>query len=628
MEEKVALALGNHPIFMDGDDAGVEQCEVLHFKAGERILHGSQQRKGLYLVIDGLAEIYVESERNQRDEVLELVKPGGVFGFSSLYGYLVDGVESTLDVTVSVRASEDSNIVIIPLEVMKERFSSTKVKDYLFQQTTARLRDVYGSLAEQVALSEDYGDRETIVLRVHDVMSQALVTCPKDATIQEAGAIMATNRVSSVLVMDEEKLLGIATERDLVERVIAAGRSLTVKIQDVMTEQPFTISRDSYYYEALSALILKGVKHLPVMDGQQVCGMVALSDLLRKKNEGIMKTLNSIENADAEKLPAIKDAIYAVLETLLKEKVPCADLLDTITKLYDRLIARAVRLSVEDVRRITGWEPPCRFNLYTMGSSGRREQFILTDQDHFLVYEDHRASEYFKMLGKLIVKYMELAGYERCQGLMMSSEADWRGSVDEWERRVREWGTRSSEEDLLNAINFFSYRLVYGNEELHQRFDQAMGNIIKHHQMFLYRLAEVERGRPVVMLNQPILSMFRLGKKRIDMKKQILFPYHHGLQIFSMVHGIYSGTPFERLDALVRSGVLEESYASDMKEAMGFVLSLYVRQKWKEFKEGGELSSVLVIHTLSTWEREELFTSMKLLKELQSKVFFHFRMKI
>ena len=623
--------MGDHPIFRDADDevlmALSGSCAIRTYEPMDVILYPHEERKGLLTVLAGNAEVCVE------DEVLEIVRPGEMIGFSSLHRLFESesGFAPANDAQVEVRALEKVQALFIPFDAIAIRWSDPSVREYLLLQITERLMDVYGSLAEQVSLSRRFGDREALVLRVQDLMAKNIVYCEPDTPVREAAARMTEYRVSSIIVSEGKSLKGIITERDIVGKVVAGNRSLDAPASEIMTPEPYTISRFSYYYDAFTTLLLKGVKHLPVVDREQVCGMISLSDLLNKKNEGMMKTIQTIEEADEESLPRVKDAIYAVFETLLDSKVPAAEILTTVTKLYDRLIKRAAEIAVSDVERATGKKPPLQFGLYMMGSAGREEQFMLTDQDHFLVYEDTDNQEheaYFKLLGERIVYFMEAGGYARCKGLMMCSETDWRGSIQEWKSRVREWGVVSTNDQLLKAINFFSYRLVYGSEELHRTFEDAMEETLSRCKMFLYRLAEVERERPVTALGNPIRSLFRLEKRSIDMKKEILFPYHHGLQILSMIHGIISGTPFERLDALARKGAMEENFANDVKEAMNVVLGLYIRLKNGQSKRGEELSSILPFAVLSTREKEELIISMKVLKEMQNKIFFHFHMRV
>ena len=638
MEEKREDIKGikvEHPLFQGASEQQLNLCKEKYYLKNEVIIHPNRQRKGIYLLVKGIAEVYVKNDQKGKDEVLEVLQQGELFGFSSLV-HLFDGdIDTTplkAESKVVVRAVEPVHAIYIPHEVLSTLWKQPFVHEYLLVQVAARLKDVYTSLAEQVTFARSFGETDVFVLRVQDLMCHDVISCSPQHTIQEVAQKMVNHRVSSVIVMEDNQQIGIITERDVVNRVVANNHSATEDARRIMTSNPYTISRVSYYYEALSLMLVKGVKHLLVMDQQQLVGMITLSDLLRKKNENMIKTIRRIENADVHALAQVKEAIYEVLETLLKEKVPIIDTLDVITTLYDRLMKRAVELAVSYLEEAEGLVPPVAFNLYAMGSSGRGEQFMLTDQDHFLVFEDCELDTpiypYFQKLGIRIVAYLEQAGYARCKGLMMSSEADWRGTISDWKWRVHKWAAFPTNDNLLLANNFFSYRMVYGEPQLHEMFQQKIAEALQMSKMFLYHLTEVEVKHPITTLDHPIRSLFKLSKKSIDMKKEILFPYHHSLQILSLIHDVHSGTPIERIEALMEKGVLGPNFVKDLKEAINQVLSFYVYLRWQQAKTGDASSSILSFHSLTTREKEELIISLKTLKTMQNKVFYHFNMKV
>ncbi|HAQ07094.1 MAG TPA: signal transduction protein, partial [Bacillus bacterium] len=380
-----------------------------------------------------------------------------------------------------------------------------------------------------------------------------------------------------------------------------------------------TISRFAYYYDAFSEILLKGIKHLPVVDHGKICGIVTLTDLHRKKNDSVMKTIKKIEEANEKSLADVKAAIYEITETLIKDRVPVFALLDIITKLYDRLITRAVELSVESLQN-KGLELPVPFAFYLMGSGGRGEQFMLTDQDHFLVYGETNDHDYFEKLGKEFTNKLEQAGYARCKGLMMSSEQQWRGSVLQWQDRVRRWMLQSTNENLLLAQNFFSCRFAAGSDDLNNEFEEKIEELLERSKIFLYRMVQAEREHEIPTLDEPIRAIFKMGRKSIDMKKEILFPFHHSLQILSLYYGGIPGTPIEKISYLKENRLLTEGFADDLKQAISHVLDLYIRQRWGN--KGG--SSLLTFATMSTRQKDELILSLRTLREMQGQVFARF----
>ncbi|MFC4321940.1 DUF294 nucleotidyltransferase-like domain-containing protein [Litchfieldia salsa] len=608
-----------HPFFAGiGKERAIEllgDCVQFTYKQREIIFHANKKREGLLLLLSGMAEVYVEAA-NGREEVLEVVGQGELIGFSSLADFLGVSEWKPSEQMVEVRATEQVKALLLPFKMISKRWDDQVVHDYLLTQVTRRLKDVYNSLAEQVKMSRQFGDPDTIVIRVQDLMSSPVVTVSPTTSVRDVAKLMSKNRSSSAIVVEEEQLLGIITERDLVDRVLSAGKPSTIEASEIMTENPITISKLSYYYDALSTLILNGIKHLPVMDGGKVVGIVTLSDLLRKKNENMMKTIQTIETADETTLPKIEAALYEVLQTLIEGNVPTFHLLEIMTRLNDRIVVRCVELGIESMRV----PPPCGFCLYQMGSSGRAEQFLLTDQDHFLVYENKQEEPYFAKFTNELVRLLELAGYTRCKGRMMSNFSKWRGDVSTWAERVRSWSIQATNENLLLAQNFFSYRKVYGDSHLHLLFEKGLSEQLVKGKILLYRLTELERENGIPTLEQPIRSLFGLQRKHIDMKKEILFPIHHSLQILALKHGITSGTPVDRINRLVELNALSSSFGSDLKLAIQELLKIYVEQRCYQYKNNQELTSLLDFTHLTTREKEILTLSLKTVRELQQLV--------
>jgi CBS domain-containing protein len=629
---EILQAVRFHPFFQGVEESTalslLASCKYKHYAKSEIILHAETRRTGLIFIIKGSLEVFIKKEPH--DEVLEVVQRGELIGLSSLADFL--GVtRGPSEATVEVRTTEAVEALHIPFEVVFKRWDDPNVRDYLLTQMAIRLKDVYTSLAEQIKLSRSFLEKGAILTRVQDVMRQPIVTVPASENIMATAQKMSDERVSSVAVVHESdgSLLGILTERDIVSRVVAKGMAAgELEVSEVMTRSPLVIERFDYYYEALSTMLLHSVKHLPVMEQGQLVGMVTLSDLLRKKNEGFIKTIRSIEEAEEGKLPQIKEAIYDIIETLLRDQVPVLKLLDTVTALYDRLVVRVVDMAVAKLAEESGRQAPGAFAFYQMGSSGRREQVLLTDQDHFLVYEEVAGGDsaaYFALLGAEITRLLELAGYRRCVGLMMASEEPWRGSVSVWEERLRSWMLQSSNEKLLLAQNFFSYRFVAGSRELHDQFEEALAELLSRSKIFLYRLAQVEREHVISLLSgagagRPFLSLLKREQKPLNMKTELLFPLHHSLQILSLVHGVLSGTPVERIERLCDKGVLSREFTEELMVAVEQVLGLFIRVRW----ESGGQSSVLLMAGLSSMKRQQLSASMKTFRELQSLVFAHF----
>lgn len=608
----------NHPLFhnLTKEERAdlLARCQTRTYTHHQPILKANETREGLFLIETGTVEVYLPAQ--DHDEVLEIVKENQLIGLSHFTHFLSDSDSTATDeaALLQVRAIDDVTALYIPFSVLKERWSDPTVREYLLTQVSARLHDVYQSLAEQVQLGKKLTDSDTTTLRVQDVLKDAYVEASNTDTIQSVAKKLSETNHTAALITEDHNLTGIITMHDFVTRVITDGQSPDEPVHTVMTPDPITIECTAYFYEAITTMLLHGIKHLPVTDGMKTVGLVTLTGLLQIKSANFVKGATQISTAAKDTLSTIRTALYSTLATMLQQEVPTLHALDIMNTLYDQLIRRCIELAIEEMPS----SPPGRFCFYLMGSAGRREQFLLTDQDHFLVYENNSNKQYFRELSEKIVSILELAGYKRCPGDMMASNPQWRGSLEDWDVRLREWVLHATNDRLLLAQNFFSYRLIHGEEALHERFIRNIEQSLDRAKIFLYRLSVLERENPIPALEQPIRSIFRMQRKTIDLKKHILFPYHHSLQILSLMNGITYGTPLEKIDQLHGKKILSNSFQKDLKASIESILDYYVRNRWSQHLKGEGLTSTLDLTTLTTREKEELMLSMRLIKELQS----------
>lgn len=595
------------------------ECKRLEVGKHSTILKSFEHRLGLYLVVKGEAEVVVTKEK---EEILEIISKDGIVGLSSLYSVLKTEVEDSVYSSVEVKAKEDCLLCLVPYTSLQNYWNEPYLKNFLLEETSKRLQDVYFSLSQQVGVAHGLEERTTILKRVSDVMTNAVVTVRSDYSLEDAARAMGEKRVSSVIILENNRIAGILTERDLVSRCLARSVPLTKPVNMAMTPNPTVINRDAYLYEALAAMIDQSIKHLPVVGDKErdgpIVGIITLHDVMKANHIGTLTSARKLEHKDFP-LEKVKPTAESMLTSLWQAQAPVLHILDFMSGLFDRIYQRILR-QVEEELLQEGRESPCSYAFYVMGSAGRKEQFMLTDQDHFLVYEKYSkvAVEYFCDFADRVVMALEKAGLRLCDGGMMANQKPWTGSMLSWQERLREWSVHSSEEALLEVQNFLSYRFLYGDEALHSTFEDVIKEQLRSAKILLVRLAQVEKAKPVPVLHSSIRSILGMDRKTVSIKKDILFPFHHALQILNASHGNTSGSTKEKLDFLKEKRSISSDYAEDLSEAFQEIMKLYIELKRKGQGDTVHLSS------LSTRKKENLYKSVKTIREFQQMMLSHY----
>lgn len=627
-EQELIEKIRNLPLFKGvSNETFIEllkNCELKYYKTSKKITYSKKPKEGLLLIVAGAAEVFVETEAGNR-ETLEVLHEGELLGFSTLAGFLGEPEEPADRHKIDVETVENSHCLHIPYFVIKQRWGDELVRDYILRKIALRLREIYSSFAEQVKLRGEWGESESFVIRAQDLMQSPALTVDEEESVQQIAKKMLEHSIGSMLVIDKnEHLIGIVTEKDIVRKVVTRISFTSLRAKDIMTKNVHTVSRYDYYYEVLTTFYEAGVKNLPVVEGEKIVGIVTLSNILAKRNRGAMKIIKKIEDSSYKNLPQVKNAIYDVLSNLITDEISTIQTLKIITKLYDRLAHHCVDLAVKELITQGVGPPPVPFCLYQMGSGARGEQFMLTDQDHFLVYadlEEQHSKEielYYALLGKEIVKHLERAGYALCKGKMMASEGVWRGSITQWRQRLRHWAIESTDKQILLGHNFLSFRFLYGDHTLNMQFVHMVQEKLKQSRTLIYYMAQQERDKLVPQFDRSFGAIFKGKRQEIDIKKHALFPLHHCLQVLGAHHGIIEGTPIEILVALVKKGELSEGFADDLRHAYEVALRTRVQMSWRKHLRGEEISTVIKFSAIRTWEKDELITMLKTVRSLQS----------
>lgn len=603
-------------------------AKVSHVKSyvkGEYIL--KQGKKGvpvLFVIAHGSVEVLVEDEKNE-ETIVGIRRENDFFGITS--------VLTQKSYPASIRAREDLTCILIPREILEGlMIANPRFSSRFIEILVERLRQLYREVGTQQSHeSRIITESPLLRKRVTEIMSTSPVTCHYHTPVSEVARLMADRRIGSVVVVDDENHpIGLVRERDLVHKVMTRSacqmENLTAGM--VMDERVVKLPVTAFYNQALLAVVKHQVTHMVVMDGDKLVGVLALRDLVNTRSTGSLWVTDKIETArDLDHLTRIGQEVDDFLFALVAERASITELAEIITEMHDRLTSRIIELCEQEMIREGYGSPPVEYCWINMGSAGRREQFLRTDQDNALIYEgsDREYGEYFRTLGTKVVGELVRAGFAPCKGGVMASNPKWSHSLDEWKDTITRWIYEREEDGIRMLTIFLDCRPVYGARFLSQQLWEHIFDSFQGPHGLAHSMTEDELIRPVPL---NVLGKFVTEKKGPHKNEiNLKFVSRHIIncfRVFSVRNRISETSTLGRIERVVNAGVISEEEGSQIREAFETLMMLALRENVNKLKQGKEADNYVNPYRLNKTEQLLLKGALSAIFRLQKITSEHF----
>lgn len=450
------------------------------------------------------------------------------------------------------------------------------------------------------------------------LLRRAPVACAPEEKVSQALRRMRELAIGSMIVVGPDRVpLGILTLRDVVDRVALEPGALDAPIARVMTPQPITLPLHATAYGAALAMIRHGVRHIVLVEGGRLAGVVSERDLFGLQSTGIRHLSAAIRGA--EDLPAIEQFgrdISELARKMLAQGVAVGPLTAFIASLNDLLTHRIVEL---EFRAAT-----VRYCWILMGSEGRSEQTLLTDQDNGIIFavesgesvESARAE--ILPVARRINQALDRAGYRLCPGDIMAGNPQWALSLDEWRQKFERWIDTGSPAALLHGAIFFDLRPLQGDLSLGRELRRWLMQHVPRNPRFLHQMAEnALKNRPPLGL----LREFATGDDgRVDVKLNGATLFVDAARIFSLAHGIDEVNTERRLRAAAPALKLPQQEAEAWITAYYHIQGLRLRRQAERLQQGLAADNRIDPHALHEFDRRVLVIALKQARAIQARI--------
>lgn len=344
------------------------------------------------------------------------------------------------------------------------------------------------------------GEQQTFTQSLRSLVHRPPVTCGGDLPLAQAAVLMQDRAVGSVVVLDEQgRTNGIVTERDIL-RAVAQQRQ-TGDVREVMTANPFAMPAHALAYEAAIEMTERRIRHVVVMDGGQLLGVVSARDLFSVQRLGLGEITMEIRLAPGiEMLVGLAAQIRALTALLVEQGVAPEPLTMFVSVLNDRLCRRAIEIvrKRHDLERIS-W---CWL---AFGSEGRFEQTLSTDQDNGLAFVAHDAAaapavrERLLPFAREVNEALDACGFPLCRGNVMASNPELCLSLEEWKAKMQGWIDVTAPKALLDAAICFDFRALHGDARIADELWEWVKGWVATRPAFLRHMAEAAlQARPAL----------------------------------------------------------------------------------------------------------------------------------
>ncbi|WP_110686136.1 putative nucleotidyltransferase substrate binding domain-containing protein [Salinicola aestuarinus] len=457
-----------------------------------------------------------------------------------------------------------------------------------------------------------------MLARVSECMRAPLIV---DAATTIAMAVGRLNEShADSLLVGKDGRFGVVTKTDLLNALVTEGATQASPVVAIAHFELIVTGSDQYLFEALVQMTRHRVARVVVVEWGRPVGVVELTDVLSHfSSRSYMVGLELEKADDLDALARASARLPELVQTLMAQGVKLRFVMDLLAALNGRIVDKAYQFLIDPRYR----DQSC---LLVMGSEGRGEQILKTDQDNALIVADDSDWPDREIAMQRFTETLYTLGYPPCPGNIMVSNSAWVDSESGWRRTVSRWVERRDANSLMNLAIMLDARGIAGDTRLLDRLREHLFASCSHDELLLSHLA-----RAALHFAAPLTLFGTLKKPRhgIDIKKGGIFPIVQGVRTLALECRITATSTLARLEALVEQGRLEADFAADLGEALALFVELRLKQQLPQLdgRQNSEEPNQIVVQNLSSLDRDLLRQALHIVKDFQQRLTHRFHLE-
>ncbi|MGJ0344062.1 DUF294 nucleotidyltransferase-like domain-containing protein [Aliarcobacter cryaerophilus] len=583
----------------------VEDLDIVYFKANSIVQAQDSNPEFLYFVLKGLIQ-----EIND-DEVLSVYSKGEIFDSVSLIKNYSKN---------SFVAIEES----ICYALKKERFmqilsSNQQLENYFFQSISDKLNNNI--------LNEKNKDMANIMIaKVKDAKVHKAVIVDTNKTIYEAAKIIKQEKIPTLLLKDENGEMYIVTDSDFRQKVILNRMDYDDLVVKIASKGLIYINEDDFLFNAQLQMAKHGLKRVVVKnDHDEIVGILDQISLSSFFATNTFAVSNQIINA--ETLDELKEASHSfikIIKSLNAKGVKIEFISKLINQLNKKLLDKLYKILAP--KELIG-----KSCLVVMGSEGRAEQILRTDQDNALIISDdcsiseEKLREFTHLFTETLVDF----GFPRCEGNIMVSNPYWCRKQSDFKELIYEWVNNPSGDNFMNIAIFYDALCVSGDIEIIKELKNYLFKISSNSQSFYTNFARVINSFdvPLGFFDGFVFnSKDEKHKDEIDIKRGGIFIIVQGIRSLSIQNRVLNTNTIKRINSLKELKVLDDESAKELIMAFNILNSLKLKASLEKLDKKEKIDNFVNPNRLTIMEKDLLKESFKIVNKLKKRLENHFKL--
>lgn len=596
----------------------VEQCQLRFYASGESIVKPADGPvEHFYIVKQGRVVGERQHLVKPGVETTFEITSGECFPLAALLGERATRTEHLAgEDTFCLQLNKAAFIRVFSMSEVFRDFALRGVSSLLDQVNQQVRQRAVETLGTQYSLNTPLGEL---------AMRHPVVCSPETPLRDAVRLMHEQQVGSIVVVDQQRYPTGIFTLRDLRQVVAAADADLGAPIARHMTAQPFYLSPQASAFDAAMAMTERHIAHVCLVENQRLCGVVSERDLFSLQRVDLVHLARTIRHAPRlDTLVSLRGEISQLVERMLAHGASSTQITQIITLLNDHTVCRVIELALAERGDpgvpfswlCFGSEGRREQTLHTDQDNG-----ILFEAADSIEADAIRAR--LLPLAQYINQCLAQCGFTLCKGNVMAGNPELCLSRSEWARRFAGFVREASPENLLGSSIYFDLRVVWGDEQGCEQLRQGLLDQVADNRIFQRMMADnaLRQRPPVGRLREFVLT--RQGNDKaatLDLKVQGLTPFVDGARLLALANGIGACNTLERLRQLVAKGVIEALDGAAYEEAYHFIQQTRMQQHQRQTRDNLPYSNRLDPDSLNHLDRRILRESLRQAQRLQSSL--------